>query len=264
MQQNTITRWYAYTCRRYTSIQLSVAAALLTTTVLAGQAMAGSVNHTDDFFALGNQWWVTSGIGTGTGGTVSNVGRDSTGGNPGSHRKWTATLNDAPAGQTSGLWSINMFTDAGTFDPGAHGEVTHIDWQVDVNLAASSYMVVRQNNTLYVAADDNDPPSAPFRTYVGNEDASEFSALNANGSTNSSAHPDFSVNGDPFEIGFATTLSSGPANPGGWGESIWTIRADNYRATIYFDENSLVPTPAALPAGVALLGLAALRRPRRP
>ena len=246
----------------------------------AGPAFAGSVQASDDDFTPSD--WTISLFTIGNGASVS-ASQQAAGGNPGPYRSIRNVVASSPAIAPffSAILGAHIFGGF-TYDPSATGAITSIDYSEDaICILPNCFgdgqavgVIVRQNGNTYLHGLGITTSSTSWHTISdAGLGALDFVLLDGSDDfVDGTSHPDFSVNGDPIEVGFAR-YNSTCVSCGGY-----TLDAgiDNWRVVINFEDLNTdtpsddgpsdtprVPAPGALlllAIGVTTLG--ALRRLR--
>lgn len=202
---------------------IAVVGAFATTPVIVGSARA-EVTFADGDFQP-ESWEIVIYFVDGNGGTVTAT-RETTGGNPGAFRKITTIVNDAPPYST--VMSFHHYLPA-AYDPSMQGAILSIDYSEDAMMfqgggdGQGAAAALRQDGLVYTGPRFGAVESTwTHHGWVG------LRAVDFNRWPNApAAHPDFSTNGSPIEVGFMrgnSTYSGG-----------YTIAAgiDNWSFTIH-------------------------------
>ena len=222
-----------------------IAATVMTALFLAAApAKVQAALFTDNTF--NNADWTSTVLLLGNGGSVS-AGQVGSGGNPGSYRSVTNSVN--PAGASASIVHGYHLSPLMTYSFLSSGAIASMDFSFDHSVAGFDVgvgLAIQQNGNVF---------------YGGYTIASgtPWHTLSASGlhSSDFVGPPggvlDFSATALPIELGFLTATSN---NPFGRGYSA-TIGIDNFSVNV-----TSVPEPATLAVGLLCLGVGMARRRR--
>ena len=225
-----------------------IAATVMTALFLAAApAKVQAALFTDNTF--NNADWTTTVLLLGNGGSVS-AGQVGSGGNPGSYRSVTNSVN--PAGASASIVHGYHLSPLMTYSFLSSGAIASMDFSFDYSIATFNKQVgvglaIEQNGNVFYG-DYTIVSGAPWQTLSASGlHASNFTAPVFAGAL------DFSATAAPIKLGFLAANSDDPFGPG-------------YSATIGIDNFSVnvtsVPEPATVAVGLLCLGVGMARRRR--
>jgi hypothetical protein len=235
---------------------------------IASPALAQTVS--DGTFLDAN--WALTQATAGLGGS-STAAQVATGGNPGSYRNVTDTLNAAPPGSQTVVLSTSIYTPF-TYNPSVSGPIASLNYSEDAECTGGCFgqgqstgPAVQQGGNLYIL--NSQLITGPGTTWANHTlsglTSADFSIVSVTPTSlfDNSQHPNFSAGGGPIQFGFFR------ANGTGISGGAYTLSAgiDNWQITIAAGPSASTTVPTlnqwslvALALMVALIGLALTRR----
>ena len=224
---------------------IRILAATLGLIAAATTSIAGTVTYSDQVFNE-DDWTLTTQT-LGGGGSVS-LFQVTSGGNPDEYRRIENTVNNGPGG----VWGFHMRNGA-VYDPSTQGAIVSLDYHEDSIMFSgfgqghATGAALLQDGIYYRSSRLPSNQSTWTSQSLLSLTPDTFSSV-----LDSSARPDFSVNGGPITLGFFRANST---EGGGY---VIDAGIDNWSITI--NSANAVPVPAAIwlfGAGlISLIGIA--------
>ncbi|MEQ9455521.1 MAG: hypothetical protein RLN76_13130 [Phycisphaeraceae bacterium] len=240
------------------------AVAALALSVLALPSQAATI-FSDGVFNNGD-WTASTVTNAGGAGSTTSEFQVLTGGSPNEYREIHTNLNASVAG--GAVLSLNL-RNAATYNPNTQGAISTIDYSEDsLNISQlgnghATGLLIQQGGLTFVLRNPILAMAQPtFNTWSANAApglvALDLWEIDNAGILNSTSNPDFSTAGGVMQFGFYRGVSSGNFT----GQETRRTGIDNWRVQINeADDGTVIPSPAAAPAGLlGLIGVATLRR----